>query len=109
MSAKWRKSITLVVLFSFVALLTKSLWHDCTHREHLKTAHSPEKSKYAFEQGAEKCYTCDLHVPLLSNQAGIQHPFAKFFTTGKIAAAPNAAQFGIVEIENLRGPPSGMI
>jgi hypothetical protein len=109
MPVKWRKSIAIFVLFSFIALLTKALWHDCTHREHLKTPHSSEKSNHSFEQGAEKCYACDLHIPLLSNPVSAQHPFAQFFVSGKIVIVSNAGQFGIVEIETLRGPPSGMI
>lgn len=109
MSRRQKKGISLIVLVSFVALLLpKSLWHDCSH-EHAKTEHSSNTSKTVIDQGVEKCYACDLHLPLLSNPVGTYHPFERFFAADSFHAVPKAIVFGIADIQTLRGPPAGMI
>jgi hypothetical protein len=109
MSRRWKKSVSLIVLVSFVALLLpKSLWHDCSHRQHTASEHSNKTSKHAIEQGVEKCYACDLHIPLLSNPVEGTQAVVHAFVADQISTRPVTAVFGIVEIQTLRGPPAGM-
>lgn len=109
MSRRWKKSVSLIVLVSFVALLLpKSLWHDCSHQQHTATEHTGKTSKHAIEQGAGKCYACDLHIPLLSNPIEGPQAIARTFVADLIITTPVTAVFGIVEIQTLRGPPAGM-
>jgi hypothetical protein len=108
MSRSWKKSVSLIVLVSFVAvLLPKSLWHDCSHQQHT-TAHSNKTSKHSIVQGFEKCSACDLHVPLLSNPVESTQTLLRAFAADLIITTPGTAVFGIVEIQTLRGPPAGM-
>lgn len=109
MSKKWARSFSIIVLVSFVALLLpKSLWHDCSHLAHSATEKGTH-SKAAIDQGIEKCYACDLHIPLLSNPLAHQPSIEKTVVQQSSNAIPQVVPFGIVSTTSLRGPPAEMM
>jgi len=110
MSKKQSRSIVWILVVSFfLLLLPKSLWHDCSHRDHFKTEKDAQHSKRAFVQGIEKCYACDLHIPLLFNsdahfsnqQKPIDCQLVSLHAEVTVLDAPHSF--------SLRGPPYKMI
>jgi hypothetical protein len=107
MSKKWIRSVSTLVLISFLALLLpKSLWHDCSHSDHLKTEQKDTKPKLSFNQGTEKCMVCDLHIPLLSNPVNSMELAQKPVSLKEKVYFHGSAVFGACYTEPLRGPPA---
>lgn len=106
MPKTWGKPVSWIVLVSFIALLLpKSLWHDCSHPEHTKTEHCGKHPKH-IEKGVEKCYACDLHIPLLSNPSDyLSVPLNGPFVANTFAMTEIPAASGQESIF-LRGPPA---
>lgn len=109
MSKKSVRSVSILVLISFLALLLpKSLWHDCSHSDHLKTEQKGTKSGLSFSQGVEKCAVCDLHVPLLSNPLERMELAQNHISLKEKVCFRGSAVFGACYAEPLRGPPAMM-
>lgn len=110
MSKKWGKSISWILVVSFLMLLVpKSFWHDCSHQNHFKTEKNTHHSKQAFEQGVEKCYVCDLHIPLLFNPENGRVNNSNLFDDHLTNLLPESPLVNVSLSLSLRGPPVQMI
>jgi hypothetical protein len=108
MSQKRIRTVSTLVLISFLALLLpKSLWHDCSHSDHVKTEKGTQ-SGLSFSQGTEKCAVCDLHIPLLSNPVGSMELAQKYVSLKEKVYFRGSAVFGACYAKPLRGPPAMM-
>jgi len=110
MSKRYNKSLAFIVLVSFLALLTpKSIWHDCSHGTHSEQEHASQKtSKHSIHQGYEKCYVCDLHIPLLSAPLSESRIAFGQFVRLQVTATIHSPLLAAIHCQLLRGPPVSM-